>query len=164
MIRATVLSINGDAIRLGILNAMKTFRCCQIRCAKGFFGAALMVLITCLLAGCSAAGPLYRSDEKVRASILKRTPLGSSSDQVNALIKEQHWTVRSESRDKGFMMRRTGQNEAHSVEVGSSFVACELGTTHFVMFPFETIKFAYWGFDVSGRLIDVWVDEETDAP
>ena len=60
-------------------------------------------------------------------------------------------------------MRRPGQNEAHSVEVGTSFVACELGTTHFVTFPFETIKYGYWGFDKSGRLIDVWVDQQTDA-
>lgn len=60
-------------------------------------------------------------------------------------------------------MRRPGQNEGHSVEVGSSFVACVLGTTHFVMFPFETTKYAYWGFDKNGRLIDVRVDEDTDA-
>ncbi len=61
-------------------------------------------------------------------------------------------------------MRSPGQNEAHLVEVGSSFVACVLGTTHFVMFPFETTKYAYWGFDKSGRLIGVWIDEDTDAP
>ncbi|MGA2174066.1 MAG: hypothetical protein ABSH38_03675 [Verrucomicrobiota bacterium] len=94
---------------------------------------------------------------------MKRTPLGCSSDQVYAFIKEQHWSVHSESHDKGFVMRRPGQNEAHSVEVGSSFVACELGTTHFTMFPFETTKYAYWGFDKNGHLIDVWVDEDTDA-
>lgn len=61
-------------------------------------------------------------------------------------------------------MRIPGQSEAHAVEVGNSFVACELGSTHFVMFPFETIKIAYWGFNKSGSLIDVWVDEETDTP
>jgi hypothetical protein len=81
-----------------------------------------------------------------------------------AFIKEQHWSVHSESPDKGFVMRRPGQNEAQSVEAGSSVVACELGTTHFVMFPFETTKYAYCGFDKSGHLIDVWVDEDTDAP
>ncbi len=61
------------------------------------------------------------------------------------------------------MMRRPGQSEAHSVEVGSSFVACVVGTTHFVMFPFETTKYVYWGFDKSGCLIYVWIDEDTDA-
>src|SRR5579872_3584113 len=93
--------------------------------------APALVLI---LVGCSTTGPLCRSDEKIRSSILKGTPLGCSSGQVYAFIKKQHWAVRSESHDRGFMMRRPGQNIAHSVEVGSSFVACDLGTTHFVMF------------------------------
>jgi len=61
------------------------------------------------------------------------------------------------------MMRRPGQNEVRSIEVGSSFVACVLGTTRFVMFPFATTKYAYWGFDKSGQLIEVWIDEDTDA-
>jgi len=71
--------------------------------------------------------------------------------------------IHAESRDKGFMMRRPGQNETHSIEVGASFVSCELGKTHFVVFPFETVKFGYWGFDTNGRLIQVWVDQDTDA-
>jgi hypothetical protein len=96
-------------------------------------------------------------------SILKRTPLGCSSDQVYVFIQGNNWPIYRESRVGGFTMRLPGRNEAHSPKVGSSFVACELGTTHFVMFPFETTKLAYWGFDESGRLVDVWVDEETDA-
>ena len=134
------------------MNRKTTLLCC------------LAAVFSLVLVGCSTVGPLCRSDEKVRASILKRTTLGCSSDQVYAFIKEHRWPVHSESRDRGFMMRRTGQNEAHSVEIGSSFVACELGTTHFVMFPFETIKFGYWGFDKSGHLIDVWVHQDTDGP
>jgi hypothetical protein len=124
---------------------------------------SLATVFALVLVGCSTAGPLCRSDEKIRASILKRTPLGCSSDQVYAFIKAQRLPVHSESRDKGFMMRRPGQNETHSVEVGITFIACKLGTTRFVMFPFETIKFGYWGFDKSGRLVDVWVDQQTDA-
>src|SRR5271155_3557013 len=84
---------------------------------------------------CSKKGA-RQSDEKIRASILKQTPLGCSSDQVSAFIKEKHWSVNSESRDKEFVMHRPVQNETHSVEDGSSFLACELGATHFVMFPF----------------------------
>jgi hypothetical protein len=121
--------------------------------------ALLMVLV-----GCSTAPALSRSDEKIRASILKHTPLGCSSGQVRAFVKEKHWSIYSENGEKGFVMRCQGQNAAHSIEVGSSFLACELGTTHFVMFPFETSKHAYWGFDKNGQLVDVWVDEDTDAP
>ncbi len=112
---------------------------------------------------CSSVRPLCRSDERIRASLLKQTPLGSSSDQVYAFIKENRWPIYRESRDAGFTMRLPGSNEAHSPVVGSSFVACELGTTHFVMFPFETMKYAYWGFDKSGHLVEVLVDQDTDA-
>src|SRR5436189_3522482 len=98
---------------------------------KSTFLYCLATVLALVLVACSTAGPLCRSDEKLRASILKRTPLGSSSDQVYAFIKDQRWVVHSESHDKGFMMRRPGQNEAHSVEVGTSFVACVLGKTHF---------------------------------
>src|SRR5438067_12369842 len=98
------------------MNPKTTLLCC------------LGVGLALCLGGCSTVGPLCRSDEEVRASILKRTPLGCSSDQVYALIREQRWPIHSESRDKGFMMRRPAQNEAHSIEVGTRFVACELGT------------------------------------
>ncbi len=111
-----------------------------------------------VLVGCSSVRPLCRSDESIRASLLKRTPLGSSTNQVYAFIKQHQWPIYRESADTGFTMRLPGRNEAHSPVVGSSFVACELGTTCFVMFPFETMKFAYWGFDKSGHLIEVWVD------
>jgi hypothetical protein len=120
-------------------------------------------VLALVLVGCSSVGPLCRSDENVRASILKRTPLGCSSEQVYAFIKQHRMPIHAESRDKGFMMRQPGRNETHSIEVGASFVACKLGKTHFVMFPFETTKRGYWGFDKSGRLIEVWVDQDTDA-
>ncbi len=120
----------------------------------------LAAMFALLLAGCSTVGPLCRSDEKIRASVLKRTPLRCSRDQVYAFIKQHRWPVYYESRDRGFMMSRPGQP---SVEVGSRAVGCELGVTHFVYFPFETTVLAYWGFDKSGRLIDLWIDQQTDA-
>src|SRR5262249_33838844 len=95
----------------------------------GFMSATLLLAVV----GCSSARPLCRSDESIRSSLLKRTPIGCSNDQVYAFIKKNRWPVYKESRDEGFTMRLPGRNEAHSPVVGSSFVACELGTTHFVM-------------------------------
>ena len=130
-----------------------------------------IILFCCLatlwllaLVGCSTVGPLCRSEEKVRASILKRTPLGCSRVQVSAFIKQQRWTIYSEGRYEGFMTRPPGQDGTHSVAAGTTFVARDIGTTHLVMFPFATDVLAYWDFDNSGRLIDVWVDQQTDAP
>ena len=123
----------------------------------------LITICMLFLIGCSTVGPLCRSDERIRASILRQTPIGCTSDQVRAFIKQHGWPIDYESRDRGFMKRRPGCNETHSVEVGSSAIRCVLGDTRFVFFPFVTTKLAYWGFDQSGRLIDVWVDQETDA-
>jgi len=122
----------------------------------------LVAAFVLLFVGCSSVGPLSRSEEKIRASVLKRTHLGCSSDQVYAFIKEQHWQVDGESPDNGF--HKTFVGRAGSVEVGSSYVSCDIGVTHFVFFPFATDVLAYWGFDKSGRLIDVWIDQQTDAP
>lgn len=129
------------------------------KCTPFFYLATISIIMV----GCSTARPLCRSDEKIRASILKRTPIGCSSDRVYTFIKEEHWPIHDESRNAGFRKIVPGLSEAHSPVVGDSFVACELGTTHFVMFPFETVKYAYWGFDTSGHVVDVWVDEDTDA-
>src|SRR3954447_21703977 len=118
-----------------------------------WFSAALLFIVV----GCSSVRPLCRSDERIRSSLLKQTPLGSSADQVYTFIKEHHWPLHGESHDAGFTMRLPGRNEASSPVVGDSFVACKLGTTHFVMFPFETMKYAYWGFDKGGHLVEVWV-------
>jgi hypothetical protein len=131
----------------------------QITKLRCWLSAALFLAVV----GCSSVRPLCRSDESIRASLLKQTPLGTSSDRVYAFITEQRWPIYRESRDAGFTMHLPGRNEAHSPVVGSSFVACKLGTTHFVMFPFETMKYAYWGFDKSGHLVEIWVDQDTGA-
>jgi hypothetical protein len=113
--------------------------------------AAILVLI---LVGCSTVGPLCRSGEKVRASILKRTPLGCSSEQVYTFIKQQRWPASYEETE-GLAPGRTA--------AGGIEVARELGTTHFLLFPFETTVIAYWIFDKDGRLIDVRIIQDTDA-
>ena len=90
--------------------------------------------------------------------------MGSSTEEVRAFIKQQRWRITHESLDNGLMEGGADPNKPHSGEVGASYIACDLGTTHFVMFPFETIKLGYWLFDKSGRLIEMRVDQETDAP
>lgn len=94
-------------------------------------------------------GPLCRSEDKVRASILKRTPLGCPSEQVYALIKQERWLASYESTE--------------GLAAGLTEEARELGTTHFVMFPFPTTVIACWIFDKNGSLIDVRVIQDTDA-
>jgi|ERR1700722_4689883 len=119
--------------------------------------AAISVL---LLVGCSAIGPLSRSDEKIRASVLQQTPLGCSWEEVHAFIKQHDWPIIYESRDKGLRQKSASRGE---VVIGIGTVECELGVTHFVLFPFHTDVLAYWEFDKNGRLTEVWIDQQTDA-
>src|ERR1051326_6906906 len=100
----------------------------QMTKLRGWLSSILLLA----LIGCSSVRPLCRSDESIRASLLKRTPVGCPSDQVYAFIKKHRWHVYRESRDAGFTMRLPGRNEANSPVGGSSFVACELGATRFV--------------------------------
>jgi hypothetical protein len=120
----------------------------------------MAAIFALLLVGCSAIGPLSRSDEKIRASILKQTPLSCSWEEVHAFVKAQRWPILYESRDKGLLQSSASRGE---VAIGIGTVECELGVTHFVLFPFHTDVLAYWVFDKNGRLTDVWVDQQTDA-
>jgi hypothetical protein len=112
------------------------------------------------LISCSAIGPISGSEEKIRASVLKETPIGSSWDEVHAFIKQHRWPILYESRVKGFLRSSPSRRE---VQAGIGAVECELGVTHFVLFPFPTDVLAYWEFDKNGRLIDVWIDQQTDV-
>jgi hypothetical protein len=97
-------------------------------------------LAAMLLVSCSAVGPLCSSDEKVKARILKLTPLGCPTNQVLAVINKHHWSKNSESD-----MTR------------------DVGTTYFYDPPFETDVIAFWVFDNNGRLIEVWVTHTSDS-
>ena len=61
----------------------------------------LATMSVIVLIGCSSVGPLCKSEDKIRASILKKTPLGCSYDQVHAFIKHQGWAIDQESREEG---------------------------------------------------------------
>lgn len=115
-----------------------------------------ILALTLALTGCSTStiGPLWKSNDKIRASILKQTPLGTPKEQVEAFIKQQPWTASDNETRVGDLRGEPG------VE---SIISYDIGTTHFSMFPFATDVIAYWGFDWHGRLVDVSVVENTNA-
>jgi hypothetical protein len=91
----------------------------------------------------------------IEKSLLKMAPLGSSSDEVLLKLKA-----------KGFhpMLTPTGfykqKNPAKPEVIGTSSIHVELGEYRTL---FVTSVSAFWGFDKSGKLIDVWVWKEVDA-
>jgi hypothetical protein len=115
----------------------------------------VIIAIGFFVSSCSS----LRSESSIRASLLKETPLGSSSSDVRAFVANQGWLDRSYAGTNfGFYKQESGE-PAH--EVGVSSICGQLG--HYWL-PFRTDVTAFWGFDTNGHLIDVWVWKTTDAP
>jgi len=109
-----------------------------------------LALASLLITGCSAARPLHRSEAGIRASLLKRTPLGTSKKEVEAFIAREGWQPRSETGAP-----RTEQS-AIQVHFGEYFIC---GTWGFAMRG----VWCHWRFDDDGHLVDIWVHKENDA-
>jgi hypothetical protein len=103
---------------------------------------------------------LRRPEPMIRASLLRSTPLGSSSRQVRALLQRQGWLSTNYIGSGGFLKQETGEPD---VVVGATSLRGELGSYRSVPYLFETSVTAFWGFDTNDYLIDVWVWKTTDG-
>jgi hypothetical protein len=128
---------------------------------KRMFAQCLLAAIPLLLAGCYTANtvPLSKSPDTLRDWMLKRTPLGSTPNEVYTFIKHQQWEIDEEVKKDGTQRQVAGH--AGNLKVISSSVRCDLGITHYVYFPFPTEVYATWAFDRDDRLIDFWADQQT---
>ena len=100
---------------------------------------------------------LLRSESNIRASLLKRTPIGSDAAEVRSCVQSSGWLDPRYIGSSGFLKQEPGRrNEI----VGVSSICGQLG--HYWL-PFRTDVTAFWGFDNAGKLIDVWVWKTTDA-
>ena len=98
---------------------------------------------------------LFRSEASIRASLLRQTPLGSSSSDVRAFVDKQGWLVRNYVGSTSFLKQESGRP---SEVVGVTSIEGNLGD-----FLNRNVT-AYWGFDSSNRLMDIWVWKTYDAP
>jgi hypothetical protein len=98
---------------------------------------------------------LLRSEVSIRASLLKQTPLGTSSAEVRAFVDKQGWLVRNYVGSTGFVKQELGTpNEV----IGVTSIEGNLG-------DFLTMNVTvFWGFDSSNRLVDIWVWRTWDMP
>lgn len=123
---------------------------------------AAVTFVAVVAAACFARPSLRRPESSIRASLLKETPLGSTSQEVRALVEKRGWLDRNYIGSSGFLRQVAG---APAVEVGVTSLRGELG--HYWELPrplpFRTDVTAFWGFDKEGHLIDIWVWKTTDA-
>ncbi len=94
---------------------------------------------------------LLRPETAIRQSVLRSTPLGSTSAEVRAFATRKGWLVARYAGNTGYV------NDGGDV-VGVTSVSGNLGD----LGPMNVS--AFWGFDSQDRLIDVRVWRTLDLP
>ncbi len=121
--------------------------------------AVLALAIANLLAACTGTGlPLRKDPEQIRAALLTQTPVGTSSDTVVQLLQAHDYSM---NRAKTGYVRRTGESSFE--EVGVASIKADLGKYYASPFG-KTDVTGYWGFDVHGNLVNIWVTKDGNAP
>jgi hypothetical protein len=90
----------------------------------------------------AARNPLRRSEEEIRQSVLQKTPLGSSQQEVSRVIARGPWLGQPAS--GGVNTPATEKN-----------ISAQLGS--YQGFPWSCRVDAYWSFDDQLNLTDVHV-------
>lgn len=127
-------------------------------------------LLLVLASGCSAARPLHRSEASIRASLLSRTPLGSSRPDVEKFIRSQGWRVEpvKDPPLPGWKQPvvpvmppfgRVGQPPVP--EQTRSMIKADFGT--YAYFVGTCYVDGWWAFDATDRLVQVWVNKSRDG-
>ncbi|MGA8148843.1 MAG: hypothetical protein WB870_14930 [Gallionellaceae bacterium] len=99
---------------------------------------------------------LLRSPSSIRATLLVSTPIGSNAVLVQSVLSQRGIQGRFQS--TGFLKQESGETPK---TIGVSSIRAELG--HYYL-PLRTDVTAFWGFDATGALIDIWVWKTVDAP
>ena len=101
--------------------------------------------------------PLWMPGSRLRAWMLRRAPLGSPPDQVDAFIAAHHWC-----RNYDWHGTPSASSEKFFPGVrGTRVIGAYLGGYQGI--PYRVEVDAYWGFDESGHLIDLNVRKGVDA-
>jgi len=100
------------------------------------------------------SNPLRRSNERIRADMLKLTPIGTSmKDVIQVIESNKSWEWR------GQYIANIGYSTDESLNnrIGSQSIRVTLGTySH----GFIVYVLAFWGFDEDGILIDVHIRKD----
>ena len=130
-----------------------------MRVATGL--VSILFAVTALsVAGCSAARPLHRSSESIRASLLKHTPPGMTKERVETFIAREGWHI---DRDNASLEIAAKQGGGPPVPAGVHDVFSAYLGRYFIFFGSREV-YAHWAFDADNRLIGVWIYKENDVP
>jgi hypothetical protein len=114
---------------------------------KGKHFAVALVTIGLVLGGLVVANPLRRSEAGVSSWLAKRTPLGSSEEQVRAVAHQHGWYNPNLQGSDGL--------------TSGPYIRGELGRYWSV--PFYTYVTVFWEFDSSNHLANIRIWKTTDG-
>ena len=119
----------------------------------------LLVLLAPILALVlvTLANPLRWPLPLLENYILGATPIGTSFEGVLSEIETRGWKLSYASREHGFLDQRTKPETT----VGSMSVRASLGD--YQGLPFMANVTVFWGFDLTGKLADIWVWKTWDG-
>lgn len=116
-----------------------------------------LVLCTLIVSACAGLNRWRYDTNRVRDSLNRLTPLGSSYDQVWSFASGRYKQAkRNES--SGFYR----QDSSKPTIVGVKSIEAHIGDYHALPIGTTSVV-AYWGFDKDNRLIEIWVWETTDS-
>lgn len=118
--------------------------------------AAILIAASVILTR-AALDPLRRSESTIEAKLLREAPLGSSTEQVGAMIRRHGWKLSYPLANTGFYDQRAPRPR----EVGAKHFRASLGDYQGI--PFKANVTAFWGFDENDKLIDLWVWKTWDG-
>lgn len=122
------------------------------------FGLFLTLIASvCFFQGCM----LHQSADGIRRSLLKRTPIGTRYEIVEAYVKSKGWDWKETSwRGPYSKLNRGSGHELESAGGSSTNVSKEmaayLGNT--AVFPVSQWEISgYWMFDSKNQLVDIYI-------
>ena len=103
--------------------------------------------------------PLYRSEEKIREYVLEITPIGTSMDEVLAVIeKQEKWKLRHVIHENGYLNSDYASSNSEYTIVGEKHILVRLGITWWFAYG----VYAYLGFDSHEMLIDARISIQSN--
>jgi hypothetical protein len=95
------------------------------------------------------SNPLRQADADLRARLLAKTPLGSTSNEVRAFLEQQGWHT-------------DGYLTTQPRPATDPFLAGSLGS--YQGLPWAVSVSAFWEFDRSNRLAHIRIQRTVDSP
>jgi hypothetical protein len=124
--------------------------------------AAWLLVFICSIAlvACVDYRPflLRKNADSLRDHFFAQTPVGTSFDEVLKKLRADGYAP-IPNMASGFVRQEAGEE---ALIVGQSSIKATLGD-YWSIFLLTTSVTAYWGFDSTGHLVDIWIWKTTDG-